>query len=188
MNPAARFALKFVGPVTPWTIYSDGSSIVGLSSHSGRRRSAPPRVPRLTADAVCHEAARQMAEYFAAARQCFDLPLAPVGTDFDHRVWNALMEIPFGTTCSYGELARRIGAPTAARAVGAANGRNPIGLVIPCHRVIGASGRYVGYGGGLELKAWLIAHEASVGPRRPAHAAQPRTKNYRGNQSSLVLG
>jgi len=82
------------------------------------------------------------------------------GTEFQRRVWRALRKIPAGTTCSYGELARRVGAPSASRAVGAANGANPIGLVVPCHRVIGSDGTLVGYGGGLERKRWLLAHEA----------------------------
>jgi methylated-DNA-[protein]-cysteine S-methyltransferase len=159
---------------------------VGLYSQSGRRQSSPPRDRSLATDPVCNEAARQMAEYFAGTRQCFDLPLAPAGSDFDRRVWNALLEIPFGTTCSYGELARRIDAPTAARAVGAANGRNPIGLVIPCHRVIGASGRYVGYGGGLELKAWLIEHEASMS-QRPKTSSRVQARSTRGRARSLAV-
>ncbi|HET7304194.1 MAG TPA: methylated-DNA--[protein]-cysteine S-methyltransferase [Segeticoccus sp.] len=111
-------------------------------------------------DAVLAEAARQLAEYFAGERQEFALPLAPAGTDFQQRVWRALTEIPYGTTESYGDLARRIGAgPSACRAVGLANGRNPISIVIPCHRVIGASGSLTGYGGGLERKQFLLELE-----------------------------
>jgi methylated-DNA-[protein]-cysteine S-methyltransferase len=104
-------------------------------------------------------AARQLAEYFAGERRTFDVPLSPHGTAFQQRVWRALLAIPYGQTRSYGELARAIGRPAAARAVGAANGRNPIAIVVPCHRVIGASGALVGYGGGMAAKRYLLDHE-----------------------------
>ena len=107
-------------------------------------------------------AKRQLLEYFGGARRDFDLPLAPAGTAFQRRVWNELRRIPYGETISYGELARRIGRPTASRAVGAANGRNPLAIVVPCHRVIGADGTLIGYGGGLPVKEALLAHERSV--------------------------
>jgi methylated-DNA-[protein]-cysteine S-methyltransferase len=106
-------------------------------------------------------ARQQIAEYFAGARQVFDLPLAPAGTAFQQRVWRALIEIPYGTTVSYGALAQRIGQPGAARAVGLANNRNPLPIVIPCHRVIGASGSLTGYGGGLHVKEHLLALEGA---------------------------
>ncbi|MGH9505986.1 MAG: methylated-DNA--[protein]-cysteine S-methyltransferase [Terriglobales bacterium] len=106
---------------------------------------------------------RQLEEYFAGRRKHFDLPLAPEGTEFQLRVWAELRKIPWGETISYGELARRIGAPTAARAVGAANGANPIPIVIPCHRVIGSTGQLTGFGGGLETKARLLALEGAQG-------------------------
>ena len=104
-------------------------------------------------------AARQLSEYFAGDRTDFDLDLAPSGTDFQRKVWTALSQIPYGTTESYGQLALRIGQPTASRAVGLANGRNPIAIVVPCHRVIGSSGTLTGYAGGLERKRWLLEHE-----------------------------
>src|SRR5882757_60449 len=107
------------------------------------------------------EAARQLEEYFAGTRRDFDLPLRLQGTQFQQRVWRALTEIPYGATLSYGELAKRIGNPNASRAVGLANGRNPISIVVPCHRVIGASGKLVGYGGGLSRKEILLALEGS---------------------------
>lgn len=106
------------------------------------------------------EAARQLREYFAGKRTDFDLPLAPEGTAFQREVWRRLQEIPYGETISYGELAKRIGNPKASRAVGAANGQNPIPIVIPCHRVIGASGKLTGFGGGLPTKEALLALEA----------------------------
>lgn len=112
--------------------------------------------------AVLAAAARQLAEYFAGERRSFDLPLALAGTEFQRRVWAALRDIPYGETISYAELARRIGQPTAMRAVGLANGRNPVSIVVPCHRVIGASGSLTGYGGGLASKAKLIELEWRV--------------------------
>ena len=101
----------------------------------------------------------QITEYFAGKRQTFELELAPRGTPFQLAVWNALREIPYGDTISYAELARRIGKPAAVRAVGAANGANPIPVIIPCHRVIGSNGTLTGYGGGIERKQWLLALE-----------------------------
>jgi methylated-DNA-[protein]-cysteine S-methyltransferase len=106
------------------------------------------------------QAARQLREYFAGKRTDFDLPLAPEGTEFQRSVWRRLQEIPYGETISYGELARRVGNPKASRAVGAANGQNPIPIVIPCHRVIGANGKLTGFGGGLPTKEALLALEA----------------------------
>ena len=107
-------------------------------------------------------AADQLDAYFAGRRSCFDLPLAPHGSDFQQRVWAALREIPYGQTESYGELAERIGSPGAARAVGLANGKNPISIVIPCHRVVGSNGSLTGYGGGLDAKRALLDLELSV--------------------------
>ena len=104
--------------------------------------------------------ARQLEEYCAGDRDHFDLELAPQGTPFQLRVWRALRDIPFGRTASYVAIARAVGSPSASRAVGGANHRNPIAIVIPCHRVIGASGSLTGYGGGLDRKRWLLAHEA----------------------------
>jgi len=112
---------------------------------------------------------RQLAEYFAGERQQFDVPLKLAGTPFQQRVWRELVRIPFGTTIIYAELARRIGQSTASRAVGHANGRNPVSIIVPCHRVIGANGKLTGYAGGLENKEWLLAWE------RRAAAAKPRT-------------
>jgi len=104
----------------------------------------------------------QLREYFDGKRRVFDLPLAPVGTAFQQRVWTALLEIPFGVTTRYGELATRLGDAKASRAVGLANGRNPISIVVPCHRVIGANGNLTGYAGGLERKEWLLRHEGAL--------------------------
>lgn len=105
------------------------------------------------------ETERQLAEYFSGERRVFSLPLAPEGTAFQRRVWAVLLEIPYGETLSYGEVARRVGNPKATRAVGMANNRNPIAIVIPCHRVVGADGSLTGYAGGLAAKERLLALE-----------------------------
>ena len=124
--------------------------------------SAPPRPHATTRAARAHldAAARRLDEYFEVRLTRFRLSLAMHGTAFQREVWSALVDIPYGETISYGELARRVGAPGAARAVGLANGRNPVPIVVPCHRVIGANGTLTGYGGGLDRKRWLLAHEA----------------------------
>ena len=111
---------------------------------------------------ILGDARLQLEEYFAGARRAFDLPLAVQGTSFQRRVWDALRGIPFGETISYLELARRVGDPRAVRAVGGANGRNPVSIVVPCHRVIGADGSLTGFGGGIERKRWLLAHEGAL--------------------------
>ena len=113
---------------------------------------------------IVDAAAQQLAEYFAGERMAFDVPLAPQGTEFQLTVWEALGDVPFGTTATYGDIARAIGQLTATRAVGAANGRNPIPIIIPCHRVIGASGELTGYsgGGGIETKRRLLDHESGT--------------------------
>ena len=110
---------------------------------------------------VLGAAREQVAAYFAGELTAFDLPLEPEGTNFQRRVWDELLRIPYGETWSYGQLAARIGRPHASRAVGTANGRNPIAIIIPCHRVIGANGTLTGYGGGLPAKQWLLDHERS---------------------------
>ncbi len=127
----------------------------------------PARVPLgpLAEDAahpVLVEAERQLAAYFAGERDTFDLPLDFCGTAFQRKVWQALLTIPFGETRSYGEIARQIGRPTAARAVGAANGRNPISIIAPCHRVLGSNGALTGFAGGLEAKRHLLGLEGVV--------------------------
>jgi len=107
----------------------------------------------------------QLQAYFAGDRHAFELELASEGTAFRHRVWDELVRIPYGETISYGELARRVGDPSASRAVGAANGANPLPIVVPCHRVIGANGKLTGFGGGLPTKQWLLEHERRHAPR-----------------------
>ncbi|WP_282038736.1 methylated-DNA--[protein]-cysteine S-methyltransferase [Halomonas alimentaria] len=119
----------------------------------------PPRPGPLT-ELACE----QLAEYFAGTRRDFDLPLAPQGTDFQRRVWAALAAIPYGETRNYAELAEQLGSKGGQRAVGAANGRNPLAIVVPCHRVIGSDGRMTGYAGGIGRKRWLLAFEAGEVP------------------------
>lgn len=132
---------------------------------------------------VLLETERQLKEYFAGTRRRFDLPLDFAGTDFQKKVWQALLTIPFGETCSYSGIARQIGHPDAVRAVGAANGRNPISIVAPCHRVVGANGSLTGFAGGLDAKQWLLTLEGNG-----AHAAEsPATRHaVPGKESSAV--
>ena len=122
-------------------------------------RAASPKDGWEESPAPFHEVTRQLRAYFAGKLERFDLPLAPEGTSFQQKVWRELCKIPYGETISYGELARRIGNPNASRAVGLANGSNPIPIIIPCHRVIGSNGKLTGYGGGLPIKEKLLALE-----------------------------
>ena len=168
-------SLEVPSPIGALRVDARGDAIVAI--YLPGRAPASSITPARKSGALT-AAARQLTEYFAGKRRAFDLPLAPDGTPFQQRVWRALLAIPYGQTCSYADIARAIGAPLgASRAVGAANGANPIAIVIPCHRVIGASGKLVGYGGGLPTKAWLLAHEQGKRPQasdlRP-QAAGPR--------------
>ena len=142
-------------PVGPLTLVSDGDWLVGLHFEGWN----PPASALHKSDALLAETARQLDAYFAGLHRTFDLPLAPRGTPFQQRVWSALRAIPFGETRSYGQLAAALGKPSAMRAVGAANGRNPIAIVVPCHRVIGADGSLTGFGGGIERKRVLLRLE-----------------------------
>jgi len=108
---------------------------------------------------VLDEAVSQLEEYFAGTRREFDLPLDPAGTAFQQSAWNVLRTIPYGTTISYGQQAEQLGDPNKARAVGAANGKNPLSIVVPCHRVVGSNGQLTGFAGGLDVKSWLLDHE-----------------------------
>jgi methylated-DNA-[protein]-cysteine S-methyltransferase len=141
-------------PVGPLTLVERDGALARLAF--GRLGQSSPPSPFL--DGV----AAQLREYFAGARRAFDVALAPSGTEFQLACWRALAEIPYGETRSYGEQARHIGRPDRARAVGAANGANPIAIILPCHRVIGADGSLVGFGGGLETKRRLLDLEAGI--------------------------
>jgi methylated-DNA-[protein]-cysteine S-methyltransferase len=148
-------------PVGPLTLVGTGGALTGL--YMRRQRHRPPQDSFGEPDAAPFaEAIEQLRDYFAGRRTDFDLPLAPRGTEFQLRVWAALRQIPYGRTVSYGELAAEIGRPSAARAVGMANGRNPIGIIVPCHRVVGATGDLTGYGGGLDRKRQLLNLERAT--------------------------
>ena len=126
-------------------------------------RHGPPPVGQPDgSNAVLDRARRQLDEYFAGARTAFDLPLEPAGSAFERRVWDALRAIPYGATVSYSEVARRLGDVRVTRAVGAANGKNPIPIIVPCHRVVGSRGELTCYGGGLDRKRWLLEHEGAL--------------------------
>jgi methylated-DNA-[protein]-cysteine S-methyltransferase len=146
-------------PVGPLVLTGDDRSLTGLR-FARSAGAAPPGLRR--DDGRFADEARQLAEYFAGERSGFDIPVRLEGPAFDRRVWDALQEISHGTTTTYGELAATIGAPGQARAVGSANARNPIAIVVPCHRVIGANGKLVGYGGGLERKQTLLVLEGAI--------------------------
>lgn len=146
-------------PIGELLLTGNGSSVSGIWMQSHKSEWKRANAWQRDDDAFAVVRA-QLTEYFCGERSSFELALAPEGTDFQRKVWNALCEIPYGETISYGELARRIGQPSAARAVGLANGSNPLPIVVPCHRVIGADGSLTGFGGGIERKRWLLAHEA----------------------------
>lgn len=137
-------------PIGPLTLQADEAAVTAIRFGAGGAQDASP---------LLDAAEAQLREYFAGTRRTFDLPLAPRGTAFQQRVWAALRAIPYGETRTYGELAAAIGSPNASRAVGMANHRNPIPIIIPCHRVIGANGTLTGYAGGLEIKRRLLALE-----------------------------
>jgi methylated-DNA-[protein]-cysteine S-methyltransferase len=151
-------------PVGRLKLVADDTGLAAVLWENDR----PARVPlerssELGSHPVLKAASAQLEEYFAGTRRDFDVALSPRGTPFQRKVWNALARIPFGATRSYGELAREISKPSASRAVGMANGRNPISIIVPCHRVIGANGALTGFAGGLEAKKYLLAFE-SGGP------------------------
>lgn len=145
-------------PVGNLVLASDGEALTAVYMETSRRPSEG-REGWIRDDGCLAEAARQLGAYFVGERTSFDLPLRPRGTPFQLRVWEALREIPHGETISYGEVARRVGRPGAARAAGAATGRNPLPIIVPCHRVIGADGSLVGFGGGLDRKRALLELE-----------------------------
>lgn len=149
--------LYFDSPLGLMMAQEEDGALIALDFIPGTRPN-----DNLAETPILLEAKRQVLEYFAGKRRDFDLPLAPKGTPFQQRVWQALCAIPYGQTRSYGQIAAAVGNPKAGRAVGGANHRNPISLVQPCHRVIGSSGRLVGYGGGLDKKEALLALERRV--------------------------
>jgi methylated-DNA-[protein]-cysteine S-methyltransferase len=148
-------------PVGPLTIVAEEGQVTGLYMDAQRHAPGPEAfgLPADPAEEPFAGAAAQLRAYFDGELTEFDLPLSPAGTEFQRRVWAGLRAIPYGETVTYGELARRLGSPAASRAVGLANGKNPIAIVVPCHRVIGSDGSLTGYGGGLDRKRFLLALE-----------------------------
>jgi methylated-DNA-[protein]-cysteine S-methyltransferase len=177
-SPSHFAARLFASPLGPLRLKATTSGISSISFSGDIPRHTAP------ADAAAHldHLTRELAQYFAGSLTRFAVPLDLQGTDFQKLVWSRLLEIPFGRTCSYSDVARAIGNPDAVRAVGLANGSNPVALVVPCHRVIGASGKLVGYGGELWRKQWLLQHESKQSPElnlfsvdRPAVRVLPST-------------
>ncbi|PKR90617.1 cysteine methyltransferase [Pleomorphomonas diazotrophica] len=150
-------------PIGPLLLAGDGIRLSKVGFPNGKGRVAPHDHWRRD-DGQFIEARAQLSAYFAGELRTFHLDLMPAGTPFQLAVWQALTAIPYGATMSYGELARRIDRPSASRAVGAANGANPIPIIVPCHRVIGTSGALTGFGGGIDTKRWLVAHETGGNP------------------------
>lgn len=147
-------------PVGPLQLVASDEGLVAILWGAEDRQRVPLNIVGEAPDhPVLRDTERQLQDYFAGRRQVFDLPLDFIGTDFQQTVWQALLTIPFGETRSYAEIAGQIGQPTAVRAVGAANGKNPISIVAPCHRVVGSNGTLNGFAGGLEVKAFLLRLE-----------------------------
>jgi len=158
---------RFPSPVGELILTASETALKGVFFPVRRNRSAPEAGwveddGRGPAGALLAAVRRQLTEYFEGTRTTFDLPLDGTGSTFERRVWDLLRTIPYGATTSYGALARRLGDPRATRAVGAANGKNPIPIIVPCHRVLGVRGELTGFGGGLDRKRWLLEHEGAL--------------------------
>jgi methylated-DNA-[protein]-cysteine S-methyltransferase len=160
-----KYVSKVIGsPVGPLNLVASGEGLVAiLWKDDNPRRVRLGNVVEDQTNSILLETERQLAEYFAGQRKVFTVKLAFAGTVFQRRVWTALLTIPYGERRSYGEIAKQIGSPAAVRAVGAANGRNPISIIAPCHRVVGSTGKLTGFAGGLQVKAQLLALEAGEG-------------------------
>lgn len=178
-----RYYRWIESPIAPLLLTASDSGLSGLYIQ------AQKYFPEIAADwkalelEIFAQTQAQLDEYFAKKRQVFDLPLDPQGTSFQKQVWQHLRQIPFGETTSYGAIARALGKPGAAQAIGAANGRNPISIVVPCHRVVGASGSMTGYAGGVDKKQWLLWHEKKAGSFNQAELS-PQRESF---QPSLAL-
>jgi methylated-DNA-[protein]-cysteine S-methyltransferase len=164
-QPSTRQRTTVDSPIGTITLVAEDDVLVEVhlpngAPSAGDAEDAPP-----AEGSVLGQASTQLREYFAGERIEFDVALAPHGTPFQLAAWQALRTIPYGETVSYGEQARRLGDRNLARAVGAANGRNPLPIIVPCHRVVGANGHLTGFGGGMECKAWLLDHERAVRQR-----------------------
>lgn len=181
-GPATPCHTTIDSPVGPLRLCATDTHLTRLDFVHGRKITILPdhalAVDRFDDHPVFAATSEQLIEYFDGTRKTFDLPLAPQGTDFQRRVWEQLRLIPFGETISYGQLAARLSQPHASRAVGLANGNNPLSIVVPCHRVIGADGSLTGFSGGLEIKRQLLHHEApglfDPAPPQPERRDTPR--------------
>ncbi len=171
MTPKRR-QIRIDSPLGPLVVEYTSAGLSALRFDPGSEGSP------LSDDAFGERISRQLSEYFAGARRAFDLPLAPAGTVFQRRVWEALSRIPFGETRSYAEIAGVVGCPGGSRAVGQANGRNPIPLIVPCHRVVATGGGLGGYSGGIDIKRWLLTHEG-WGQAPPRFGAGEATRELR---------
>ncbi|MEM7754120.1 MAG: methylated-DNA--[protein]-cysteine S-methyltransferase [Planctomycetota bacterium] len=167
---------RIASPVGTLTLQASAAGLV-------RTDFTPAQTPDEVVPPELAAAADQLAEYFSGNRTSFDLPLDLRGTDFQRSVWLALLEIPFGATRSYADIARAIGNPKAVRAVGLANGRNPVSVIVPCHRVIGADGSLTGYGGGVDRKRTLLAHEGVRGFAQPPASMAPPAPLFTGSMT-----
>ncbi len=153
-----------VSPLGLLTVLASDNGVHAIAFESDQTEQAKTNLPRAVNHPIIDTAFKQLAMYFNGKLKVFDLPLDPRGTDFQKRVWNLLLEIPFGETRTYGDIARALGNAGASQAVGAANGKNPVAIVVPCHRVIGASGHLTGYAGGMDKKKFLLTHEGVLQP------------------------
>jgi methylated-DNA-[protein]-cysteine S-methyltransferase len=160
-TPLTRAHTVIDSPIGPLTLVAEDGVLAGLYMDGQQYRPDEETFGDRDAE-LFHDAARQLADYFAGRLRTFDLPLSLAGTAFQGKVWAALRDIPYGETRGYGEIAVSIGQPTASRAVGLANGRNPISIIVPCHRVIGSTGKMTGYGGGVARKEYLLALERGL--------------------------
>lgn len=198
MPPAELEPMILATPVGELTLIASASGLRAvrwpwetLVEHAVPRASAPAPLPSLAEpSAILRAAADQLGEYFAGARTTFDLPLDPRGTPFQRAAWEVLRGIPFGETISYGEQARRLGDSRKARPVGAANGRNPIPIIIPCHRVIGADGSLTGFAAGTDVKAWLLGHESrsSDAPSSASHPTGSKSPRTQDRSKKVAVG
>jgi methylated-DNA-[protein]-cysteine S-methyltransferase len=152
-----KYWMEFAAPVGRIIVMADDEAVTRIELTAKHRPAGKPKL-----NAILTRAQKQLVEYFTGKRENFDLPLKPEGTAFQRKVWNALAKIPFGQTRTYGQIAKTVKSPAASRAVGAACGRNPLPIVVPCHRVVGSSGNLTGFGGGLAMKEWLLKHEGAT--------------------------
>ena len=175
-----KYVSKVIGsPVGPLRLVASGEGLAAILWKDDSARVPLGNVVADESNSILVETERQLGEYFARQRRVFTVKLDFAGTDFQRRVWTALLTIPYGEIRTYLQIARQIGSPAAVRAVGAANGRNPISIIAPCHRVIGSNGKLTGFAGGLEVNARLLALEAGGLGRLEAHALHSRAPAFR---------